>query len=132
MQPSQPSTTDGWTSGTGTVTFTTVTISNTQILQAGMTTVSLFATNTTGTDQTIGLQLDTTLGTPLGVGNITVPPNTSTPALFMASFANATATFGPGEQLVLRVNVDPAIVAYWARDLFIDYSASRIELPPIN
>lgn len=127
MQSAQPN--NGEKNSTGSVFFSTTSITNGQILQAGSATVFIIATNSDVTAHDINFSLNTTLSTALGTGNVSIPPNTTVKTSFTISVSNIGVTFGPGEQLVLTVNVtDGNMFVYWDGVS----NSSRIELPPIT
>jgi hypothetical protein len=130
MYPAQPAGTTT-TDGSPDVRFHSAGFSDGTNLTAGSTTVYVYVTSTSGSDETVEAILEAGAGldwTFLGTGAATVPANTSVPELIALTFDTDGYTFADGEKLRLTLYQSSGLTSlYWDGS----YNSSRIALPEI-
>lgn len=127
MYPSPPSVSSSQSTG-GTVSFETEFFEAGSTLESGMTTVYLYATNTSLSEGSIGIEIFSgwdSLGS--GVGD--VPAAVLDPMLLSVSFStSATVLQGEGRFLMANISTDPGVRIYWAGSA---YDEARMDFPEI-
>ena len=127
MYPSPPPVSSSQSTG-GTVSFETEFFEAGSTLESGMTTVYLYATNTSLSEGSIGIEIFSGWNS-LGSGQGAVPAAVLDPRLLSVSFStSATVLQGEGRFLMANISTDPGVRIYWAGSA---YDEARVDFPEI-